>query len=135
MTIHIENPKAHFLADMGLDILHQESLEWINMISFWQDEVPYLQKLMLKVSPIDLAQLDRLAILGGLSKTHEIIFNQLQGQIVEHEKTLVQLQYGVKGITDEDYRSTHEDIRREMRLVEKEMHMLKHLVFKFSKNR
>ena len=135
MTMLIENPKANLLLDAGLDMLHQESLEWINMIAFWKDEIPYLQKLMRKVGPIEEDQLHQLEILSGLTKINDYIFDQLQGQIGEHEKMLSQLYQRAKGIADDYYRVTHNDIKRQVNLVEKELHLLKHLVFKFSKNR
>ena len=33
----ISNPKAKFLLGAGLDVLHQESREWLDTISFWKD--------------------------------------------------------------------------------------------------
>ena len=37
----LTSPKATYLLEADLVILHEESQEWLNDISFWRDEIAF----------------------------------------------------------------------------------------------
>ena len=42
------NPKKELLLGAGLDVLHQESHEWLDTIDFWKDETRFFANLLQK---------------------------------------------------------------------------------------
>ena len=134
MRLLIENPKASFLLEAGLNILHQESHEWVETIAFWRDEMSFLKKLMHKIGPLEKKQLELHAILDGLTNIHHNLFDQLQEDVLEHEKFLARLEQNERGISDSDYRAKHAQIKQRFESIKNDLVMLKRLVFSFAKN-
>lgn len=46
MHTTIANPKTNYLLGASLDVLHQESKEWLETIEFWLDEMKFFDKLL-----------------------------------------------------------------------------------------
>jgi hypothetical protein len=44
----LSNPKTEYLLDASFEYLHNESLEWLNEMDFWRDEMAFFQKLLHK---------------------------------------------------------------------------------------
>ncbi|MBA3706528.1 MAG: hypothetical protein H0W84_11715 [Bacteroidetes bacterium] len=44
----LANPKSKYLLDAGLEILHEQSIEWLNDIEFWHDEIAFFYSLVIK---------------------------------------------------------------------------------------
>ena len=44
----LTSPKTTYLLEADLEILHQESREWLNEISYWRDEIAFFYTLMVK---------------------------------------------------------------------------------------
>ena len=40
------NPKTELLLGASLDVLHQESREWIDTIAFWKDEIKFFSNIL-----------------------------------------------------------------------------------------
>ncbi|HCO84901.1 MAG TPA: hypothetical protein DIT95_15420, partial [Arenibacter sp.] len=103
--------KKEILIGEGLDALHKESREWLNIIAFWKDEARFFTDLLDKeqVKASEYGQM-----LQYLDKIHETLFDYLAADIVEHEKLLSRLIKGEKGLSDQDFREKHSNIRDQM---------------------
>ena len=129
------NPKTDFLLGAGLDILHQESSEWLETIAFWKDETRFFANLLHRK---EIAQQDKSEygkMLHNLDKIHENLFDYLADDILEHEKLLSRLHKGVKGLADGDYREKHRSLKQRMDLFTRDFREFKKMVFGYAKKR
>ena len=44
----LTSPKSTYLLEAGLDVLHEQSIEWLNEIAFWRDETAFFYSLVAK---------------------------------------------------------------------------------------
>jgi hypothetical protein len=126
----ISNPKTKFLLGAGLDVLHQESREWLDTIAFWKDETRFfgniLEKRVVKESEYG-------KMLNYLDKIHENLFDYLTEDIRDHERLLSRLVKREKGIADGDYREEHKRLGESMVLFENDFREFKKMVFGYVK--
>ena len=126
----ISNPKAKFLLGAGLDVLHQESREWLDTISFWKDETRFFGNILEKR---EVKESEYGKMLNYLDKIHENLFDYLTEDIRDHEKLLSRLEKGEKGIADGDYREEHKRLGESMVLFENDFREFKKMVFGYVK--
>ena len=62
------NPKRELLLGAGLDVLHQESQEWLDTIDFWKDETRFFANLLQKKVTKDGTKSDYGKMLINLDK-------------------------------------------------------------------
>ena len=48
MKTKTKNPKIELLLGAGLNVLHQESREWLSTVAFWKDETRFFTDLLNK---------------------------------------------------------------------------------------
>lgn len=122
--------KKDILIGEGLDTLHKESREWLNIIAFWKDEARFFTDLLDKeqVKASEYGQM-----LQYLDKIHETLFDYLAEDIVAHESLLARLMKGEKGLSDQDFREKHANIRDQMDLFTKDFMEFKKMVFGYAK--
>ena len=46
------NPKAQLLLEASIDVLHQESREWLSTVEFWKEEMQFFDKLLHLQDPL-----------------------------------------------------------------------------------
>ena len=124
------NPKTDFLLGAGLDILHQESNEWLDTIAFWKDEAKFFVNLLNKK---EVKESEYGKMLKNLDKIHENLFDYLANDIIDHEKLLSRLQKGEKGLADMDYRQKHRTLKKRMDLFTNDFREFKKMVFGYAK--
>lgn len=113
MNTKTSKPKSDFLLGAGLNILHQESREWLDTIAFWKDETRFFANLLNKKE----GRVSEYAkMLKNLDKIHENLFDYLADDILDHEKLLARLEKGEKGLADVDYREKHRHLKQRMEL-------------------
>ena len=130
MNKMISNPKTELLLGAGLDVLHQESSEWLDTIAFWKDETKFFANILGKR---EIKESEYGKMLNYLDKIHENLFDYLSEDIKDHEKLLSRLQKGEMGIADGDYREEHKRLGESMILFENDFREFKKMVFGYVK--
>jgi hypothetical protein len=130
MNTKESNPKRDLLLGAGLDVLHQESREWLETIGLWKDETKFFANLLDKKVAKDSEYGN---MLKYLDKTHASLFDYLVDDIIAHEKLLSRLHKGEKGLADADYRDEHRRLYESMVLFENDFKEFKKMVFGYAK--
>lgn len=130
METKTKNPKAELLLGASLDVMHQESREWLENIAFWKDEANFFADL-LSTKQAEISQYGK--VLRNLDKIHENLFDYLTNDIVEHEKDLSELVSGEKDGSDSEYRASHRKLKERMDLFTEDFKDFKKMVFGYAK--
>lgn len=130
MKTKISNPKTALLLGAGLDVLHFESMEWLDTIAFWKDETRFFNDLLTK-KETKVSEYGKM--LQNLDKIHENLFDYLTDDIMAHERLLSRLEKGEKGIADGDYREKHRGLQERMKLFTNDFREFKKMVFGYAK--
>lgn len=128
----LTTPKTVYLLEAGLEVLHAQSIEWLNEIAFWKDESAFLYALIVKKSlksvPINSKSIiqkieqELIAITGGE-------LDQLQKEVEHHEVFLNDLLESTY-LPESNYRKVHEQLTTRFQQFEKRFKDLKSDVFK-----
>ena len=128
--------KATLLLNAGLEVLHEQSREWLSEIAFWKDEAAFFYSLMVKKT-LDFVPLDSEKEISHIEK--ELIsitaddLNELQKSVERHESFLTDLlEYVNKD--PKNYREEHEKITNQITAFEQRFKTLKKEVFAFVEN-
>lgn len=129
------SPKKTYLLDAGIEVLHEQSNEWLNEIAFWQDELAFLYTLVvrktLKAVPVN-AKESIVEIENELVRLTSGELDNLRQKVEEHEKLLLSL-FERKVAGDEGaYRDKHHQLVTEFDQVEKRVKLLKRRVFELA---
>lgn len=133
METKISNPKTELLLGAGLNILHFESREWLEMIAFWKDEIKFFDNLLKKKESSEKNNPEYEKMLRSLDKIHKDLFEDLEGSIVKHEKLLSKILKGQKGVSDNEYREKHRHIFLRMETFTSDFKNFKKIVFEYAK--
>lgn len=125
-----ENPKIELLLGAGLNVLHQESREWLSTVAFWKDETRFFADLLNTKEVKDSAYGN---MLKNLDTIHENLFDYLADDIIAHEKLLARLEKGEKGLADGIYRDQHRKLYERMETFTKSFKEFKKMVFGYAK--
>lgn len=127
----LTSPKTNYLLEAGLDVLHEQSNEWLNEVAFWRDEAAFLYSLVL-TKTLKSVSLNSKNNLEKIEK--ELIsitgdeLDTLQKFVEEHEKFLNYLiQCDEKN--QENYREKHRKLTETFDQFEKRFRSLKKEVF------
>ena len=130
----ISNPKTKLLLGAGLDVLHQESTDWLEDIAFWKDEAKFFDKLLNQKYPKEENKYVYLNMLEMLRKIHGNFINQLEDNVREHESMLAKLEQNKAGQSDWDYRKKHREIKSQIETMRNEFRAFKRIIFEYVKN-
>ncbi|ARV07998.1 hypothetical protein BTO04_05695 [Polaribacter sp. SA4-10] len=133
MNTEVLNSKAAMLLEVGLNILHLESKEWLETIAFWKDEIQLLDNLLKVKKSQDDHKQDFIKILDYLDDLHANLFKYIENDIVAHEKLLYRLQQNEKGLFDAIYRVMHRQLKDRMDSFKSDFLNFKKIVFKYVK--
>ncbi|WP_254788427.1 hypothetical protein [Cellulophaga baltica] len=126
------NHKNVLLLGASLEVLHQESKEWLETISFWSYEAQFFKNLLKQVKTNETRYQQMLQTLDTI---YNQLFKFLKKDIVVHEKNLAQLQELTIGFSDTDYRDEHKQLSESMSLLTQDFKELKMTIFDFVKQR
>lgn len=125
--------KKNYLLDAGIEILHEQSNEWLSEIAFWYDEVAFLYSLVVKKtlksvpltakSIIEKTESELTKLTGGELDT-------LKTSIEQHEKFLSSIMERNDISNEELYRDKHHQLTLEIADFERRFKSLKKDVFK-----
>lgn len=124
------NPKTELLLGAALDVLHQESREWQETITFWKDEARFFADLLNKK---ETKESEYGKMLKNLDKIHENLVDYLADDIIAHEKLLARIVKGEKGLSDAGYREQHRKLNARMELYNSDFKEFKRMVFGYAK--
>jgi hypothetical protein len=127
------NTKVELLIGAGLDVLHFESVEWLETIAFWKDEARFFDMLLNKKEASESKNPAYQKMLINLDKIHNDLFEDLEDRIIEHEKLLSNIVQGQKGLSDNDYREKHRKIMLRLEGFTGDFKIFKRLVFEYMK--
>ncbi len=130
MNTKIANLKTELLLGASLEVLHQESREWLETIAFWKDETKFFADLLTKK---EIKESEYGKMLKNLDKIHENLFDYLTDDIVNHEKNLARLEKGEKGLSDGNYREQHRKLNERMAIFAQDFKDFKRMVFGYVK--
>ena len=130
MNTIISNPKTALLLGAGLNVLHQESLEWQDTIAFWKDETRFFADLLNKKEP---KESEYGKMLKNLDKIHENLFDYLADDIIAHEKLLARMEKEERGLSDGNYRDQHRKLSERMEIFSIDFKEFKKMVFGYVK--
>tara|TARA_R110000744_G_scaffold379259_1_gene496873 strand:- start:960 stop:1361 length:402 start_codon:yes stop_codon:yes gene_type:complete len=129
-TTKTTTKSALLLLGASLEMLHQESIEWLETIAFWKDETKFFANLLKNK---DSKSSEFAKMLENLNKIHENLFDYLEDDIVLHEKLLSRLHKGEKGLSDWDYREKHRSLGERIDLFTNDFREFKKMVFGYVK--
>ena len=127
--------KTSYLLDMGIEILHEQSQEWLSEIAFWRDETNFFYSLIigktLKSIPTDVK--------SGVKKIENSLISitvdeldKLQEDVEKHEKFLNYIML-TKSNEEESYRQKHRELSQTITKFEKKFKSVKKEVFDLAK--
>ena len=123
--------KEKYLLEASLEDLHQESLSWLNTVSFWEDENKFYKNLLNNKLFQNVSQKDKLNINTLLDN---IIGNKLitfKSEISLHERNLDTLL--ISNIGNDDYRRKHKSLLQKFIEFDQGMREIKSGVFELLK--
>lgn len=127
----LTSPKSMHLLEAGLEVLHEQSYEWLNEIAFWRDETTFFYSLIVKKTlksvPVS-AKNDIERIEKELVSITSNELDDLQKAVEQHESFLKSMleNHGQDG---ETYRNTHKQLTLRFLQFEKSFKTLKKDVF------
>lgn len=128
----LSKPKTEYLLEVSLEALHAESLEWLNEVEFWHDEMAFFYKLLHKKKPNkkfpsqELAALEKIMVQitgEGLDK----VKNELQ----KHERSLKSVLTSISLGEEQTYRKAHRIILAEVYSLHLSLRTFKKNVYSF----
>jgi hypothetical protein len=132
-------PKSNYLLEAGIEILHEESIEWLNEITFWHEECTFLFTLFVKniqkLNPAPVSSKEEL-----LHIERELLqlqrsggeLDSLKHEVEQHERFLALLLENQLG-SERNYRDEHKALAGNFMVFEKRFKDLKKDIFVFVK--
>ena len=90
----LKSASSNYFLDLGLETLHEQSMEWISDIAFWRDELAFLYALEVKktLKEVPVHAKNKLAhIESELLKLSSGDIDSLYDEVVAHERFLNKL--------------------------------------------
>jgi hypothetical protein len=128
------NLKNAFLLGASLEILHQESKEWLDTVEFWKDETKFFEDLLHKKQPSDSDKALHAQLILSLKNVSLDLLIELEDDIKDHEKQLARLMEEGKGISDWAYRESHNQLKKRIEKVNQDFTAFKKLIFTYVKS-
>lgn len=128
---NITSPKKMYLLEAPLEILHSESLDWLEEIEFWKDESAFFYALIIgktKENPPVFETKEAKDIERHLVYVSAEKLDDFKMEVQGHEKFLARLLESAR-MNEQLYRDRHKVIAEKMHGFEKEFKEMKKKVF------
>lgn len=128
----LARPKTVYLLEADLEVLHDESREWLNDVKFWRDEIAFFYTLMLRKTAKDPSSEDKNEI-GRIQE--ELLrlsgneFTNLEKDINAHESYLASLMLSSSVSSDREFREKHRTLLINVQAFFQRIRKLKNEVF------
>ena len=133
MTVKKLASTSDYLLPQSLEGLHYESRQWLETIGFWKDEARFFADLLKKQGKEVPKGADYPEMLRNLDRLHEMLYEYLSDEILEHERLLSKIEEGAEGIADNAYREQHRQLREKMEVFNQDFRKFKMMVFGYAK--
>lgn len=124
-------PKPIYLLDVDIEMLHEQSTEWLSEIAFWRDEAAFFSSLIIKktLKSVPVSAKNRIKNIEKelISITIDDL-DKLQKSVEQHEKFLSNL-LRTESHEEETYRKKHHELAQTFVQFEKRFKALKKEVF------
>mgnify|MGYP001209084031 FL=1 len=124
---------SDYLLPQSLEGLHYESRMWLETIAFWKDETRFVASMLKKQNQEVPEGADYSEMLRNLDRLHEMLYEYLSDEILEHERLLSDIEKGTEGIADNTYREQHRQLREKMDVFTRDFRKFKMMVFGYAK--
>ena len=124
---------SDYLLPQSLEGLHYESRMWLETIAFWKDETRFFASMLKKQNQEVPEGADYSEMLRNLDRLHEMLYEYLSDEILEHERLLSDIEKGTEGIADNTYREQHRQLREKMDVFTRDFRKFKMMVFGYAK--
>ena len=122
-----------YLLPQSLEGLHYESRKWLKTIAFWKDETRFFASMLEKQQEAVPEGADYPEMLRNLDRLHEMLFEYLNDEIMEHERLLSDIEKGTEGIADNVYREQHRQLTEKMEVFTEDFRKFKMMVFGYAR--
>jgi hypothetical protein len=122
-----------YLLPQSLEGLHYESRRWLETIAFWKDETRFFGEMLNKQNQKAPEGADYSEMLRNLDRLHEMLYEYLSDEILEHERLLSDIEKGAEGISDNTYRELHRQLRDKMEVFTRDFRKFKMMVFGYAR--
>ena len=129
--MQLESPTETYLLDRSVEVLHRESMEWLEEIEFMKDEAAFFYGLIVRrlKTPYDPLNAEELkSIENHLIFVSTNMLAMLHDSVVKHEQFLSRMTESVKQ-DEQSYRSRHNTLAKKFSSFEKEFKELKRKIF------
>jgi len=129
--------KHEFLLEAPLQVLHEESREWLEDIEFWKDEAAFLLKLLIEKTKEGVLNTQTSSLKEAEKELLAVSVEKLEDlriEVADHEKFLARL-LEVKHPDEQLYRTRHKAIVEKFRRFALEYRDMKHTLFQAAKGR
>lgn len=122
-----------YLLPQSLESLHKESLQWLETIAFWKDETRFFASLLRKQEKTTFEGADYSEMLSNLDRLHEMLYEYLADEIMEHERLLSKIEQGEAGVADSTYRDQHQELGKKIEVFTRDFRKFKLMVFGYAR--
>ncbi len=133
------SPKTSYLLEAGIEILHEESMDWLSEIIFWHEESSFLFTLFIKnvQNQKDVPAHAKEALLHIERELLHLRraggeLDSLKHEVEQHERFLG-LVLDNQMSSERNYRDEHRELARKFHLFEAHFKSLKKDIFSFVK--
>lgn len=126
------SPKTEYLLQGGLEVLHEQSYEWLSEVDFIKEEISFFNTLLKKKDVTDFPT-EQLAALSKKLTSFNSDLTVLHNKIIEHERWLADM---IKTNTlgrQESYRKVHREVMEDVKKRYADFVQLKKDIFSFVK--
>lgn len=125
-------PKTDYLLDASLETLHAQSVEWLNELGFWSDEMTFFYRLLRHKSASKAFRTSQLAeVEKELVKLNGEQLDKVKTGVVSHEHLLAAA-YKTSSLPDErTYREAHRKLLGDMHALHQNIRDFKKKLFSF----
>lgn len=129
------NPKAKYLLEAGLDILHFETKEWISEVRFYFDELKIFNHLISqRIGSSTMEGQGHKTLYRNLDGMLQKLSKEMLHELKAHETYLSELLDAETKGHDLDYRSKHKMISEKMEVLKEAVRDLKKAIFEYIKS-
>jgi nitroreductase len=124
-------PTAEHTLEEAIESLHQQSVKWLNQVSFWKEESRFFNDFISNMLSPSVNIKDMMVITEKQIKPEE--FDLLHKDISVHEKVLEFIILTNKNKDDHDYRASHKQLSTRFNSMEEKINALKKSIFELVK--
>jgi hypothetical protein len=130
--MELNYPKTDYLLDASLESLHAQSIEWLNELEFWSDEMTFFYRMLhhkklSKTFPTSqVAEIDKQIVwLNGEA------LNKVKTGVSSHERLLAAAYKSSSLAEEQVYREAHRKLRNDMSALDNVIRAFKKKLFSF----